>query len=156
MTPANSAPEATRQHYLVTLNRAHIRIYREDHPPGQSHPSVRPVEAFDFPNGLADYTDRNTDRAGRFQGPRGSGGIDERLPSREEEEKRVTDELSRRLNEFFRAHPRDSWDLAAPAAVYRALLGRLEPAARSRMRRALQKDLVKHPAGDLPAHFAAA
>jgi hypothetical protein len=159
------------QHFVITLDRGHLKIYREITAPGQT-PHLEVVNAMDFPQGRRSYTDRDTDQAGRFQsskrqaggasapgsGPSGRTGmsIDERLPMKEEEERRSVQTLSSELEGFLRSRPDATWDFAAPASLYNAVIGELSPDTRNRMKRSLSKDLVNQSSEEVRAHFAAA
>ena len=61
------------EHYIVAADHAHVRIFHQSQPPGQSAPSLVEVQALDFPAGKRSYTDRDTDTAGRFQGSKQQG-----------------------------------------------------------------------------------
>ena len=159
------------QHFVITLDRGHLRIYTEITAPGQT-PHLEIVEAMDFPQGKRSYTDRDTDQAGRFQGskhqaraPGAPGGapaartgmsIDERLPMKEEEERRSVQILGSELETFLRNRPDATWDFAAPPTLYNAVIGELSPDTRNRMKRSLSKDLVNQSGEEVRAHFAAA
>jgi hypothetical protein len=156
------------EHYIVTLDRGHLRIYSETTAPGQT-PRLEIVEAMDFPEGKHGYTDRDTDMAGRFNSskhqsaasgapggsPAGRTGmsIDERLPMKREEERRSVVMLAAELNQFLQHRPEASWDFAAAPSLYNAVLAELSPDTRRRMRRALSKDLVNQNSDEVRAHF---
>lgn len=145
-----------RNNYVVVLNRAHVRIYSEEQEPGQSKPALREVDAVDLPGGRAGYTDRETDEAGRFsKGQVGApgGGIDERLPMQRQEERRAAEDVAGVVNRFFRDRKDETWDLAVPAPLLKAVVERLDPGARSRLRKTVAKDLVKIAPAELKAHF---
>lgn len=98
------------------------------------------------------------DEAGRFPGGTAAkaGSIDERLPMYREGQKRICAELAHRVNEFFRIRPQAAWDFAAPEAIFHEVLNELEPGVRTRIRRALPKDLVHLGPAELVSHFAGA
>lgn len=147
------------EHFIVTLDRGHLRIYAEERAPGQATPRLALVEAMDFPAGTESYTAHETDQAGRFPGAlgrQGGGSIDERLPMRREVEKRRIEDLAGEVNSFLRTRPEASWDLAAPAEIQPLVLAQLAPSTRERLRRSLAKDLTNQPVAEVRAHFAAA
>lgn len=133
------------EHFIVTLDRGHLRIYAEERAPGQATPRLALVEAMDFPAGTESYTAHETDQAGRFPGAlgrQGGGSIDERLPMRREVEKRRIEDLAGEVNSFLRTRPEASWDLAAPAEIQPLVLAQLAPSTRERLCRSLVKDLT--------------
>lgn len=141
-------------HYYVILNRTQMQVYREDTPPGRSEPNCVLIEAFDFPEGHEGYTDSATDNAGRFPDARGPGmSTDERLPMQEENSRRQVAVIGRTLESFLQRHPHIRWDYAAGPALHHAVLDRLRPELRGGMDRAVQKDLTKISANELPAFF---
>lgn len=151
------------EHYVVTVDHGHLRIYAERMAPGQFTPTLVPVEAMDFPAGIKGYTDRETDMAGRFPGKRvmGNSGaghagmsIDERLPMRREEERRRARELASVLESFFDQREEASWDFAAGPDLNHAVLEHLSPPVRRRLRRSLPKDLVNQRSDEVREHFA--
>jgi hypothetical protein len=155
-----------REHYVVTADHGHLRIYIERNSPGQRAPALDQVEALDFPQGKKSYVDRDTDMAGRFasskhQGPgpgspvgRTGMSIDERLPMQREESRRRARELAAEIDAFLQRRPDASWDFAAGPELNTAVLELLSPAVRQRVRRTLAKDLVNQRGDEVRAHFA--
>ncbi len=159
------------EHYIVTLDRGHLRIYAETTAPDQT-PRLEIVEAMDFPEGKHAYTDRNTDMAGRFQSskhPAAASGapggnqpgrtgmsIDERLPMKREEERRGVALLASELEQFLQRRPDASWDFAATPALYNPVVAELSEDTRRRLKRSLSKDLVNQNSEEVRAHFASA
>lgn len=157
------------EHYIITVDHGHLRIYAERHPPGQQSPALEQVEAMDFPAGKNSYTDRETDVAGRFPGskknvagpgnPSGQPGrtgmsIDERLPMQREEERRRVKDLAAEVEAFLVGRPEASWDFAAGPALHNAVLELLSRSVRERLRRSVSKDLVNQRVDEVRAHFA--
>jgi hypothetical protein len=149
-------------HYVIALDQGHLRIYAERRDPNQHKPSLEAVEAVDFPNGKRPYFANDTSPQGRFPGA-GTGGsrhpgmsIDERLPMQEENKTRSAKQLAEEVETFLVGHPGATWDFAAGPDIHHAVLERISPGARQRLRRALAKDLVKHRPADLLAQFAEA
>lgn len=141
-------------HYIVVLNRSQLLVYREDAAPGRAEHHCVLVEAADFPASHENYTDRDTDMAGRFPRGTGEGGsIDERLPMQEEFSRRQVTTIARTLETFLRRHPHIRWDYAAGPALHYAVLDRLSPDLRGGLDRSVQKDLTKIPADELLQHF---
>lgn len=157
------------EHYIVTVDAGHLRIYQESTTPGQLTPSLRQVEAMDFPAGRQSYTDRDTDMAGRFQSskhqsvaPGAPGGtaagrsgmsIDERLPMQREEARRRARDLAAEIDSFFLKRPDATWDFAAGPDLNGVVLEQLTPQVRQRIKRSVAKDLVNHRTDELRAHF---
>jgi hypothetical protein len=156
------------EHYVVTVDHGHLRIYVERRPPGQKTTALDQVEAMDFPAGRKSYTDRESDMAGRFASSNhqaaGVGGptmrqgmsIDERLPMQREESRRRAKELAGEIDGFFRRRPDATWDFAAGPDLNNTVLDLLSPAVRRRMRRCVAKDLVNQRGDEVRAHFAGA
>lgn len=147
------------EHYIVTVDRGHLRIYTESHAAPRSTPSLEVVESMDFPEGRRSFTDQDTDVAGRFPGSKGRPdgmSIDERLPMKREVERRTIQLVASEVNLFLQNRPGGSWDLAAAPSMYRMMIDELSPDVRRRLKRALPKDLVNQRTEDLRAHFATA
>src|SRR4051812_25731862 len=156
------------EHYIVTLDQGHLRIFAERVAPGQYTPGLQQVEAMDFPAGKHNYSDRDTDQAGRFsgsknqaagmgapvKGARAGMSIDERLPMQREESRRRAKELAAEIENFFQHRPEASWDYAAGPELNSTVLEMLSPALRQRLRRSVSKDLVNQRMDEVRAHFA--
>lgn len=153
-------------HYFVTADQAHLRIYLTRQEPGQRQADLDLVESMDFPAGRQSYTDRDTSMAGRFQGSKhqapGPGGmavgragmsIDERLPMQEEEQRRRARDVAAEIETFFAARPGATWDVALAPAFKGAVLDKLSKNVRERLRHTLAKDLVNQRAEDVRAQF---
>lgn len=164
------------EHYFVSADQAHLRIYRQRQDPGQREADLDQVQAMDFPMGRNNYTDREASMAGRFasskhqaaapgapgNGPGASGvgrtgmGIDERLPMQREEERRRNRNIAEEIEVFFAGRPDATWDIAVPAGIQHAVVDQLSERVRRRLRRTIPKDLVNQPAADVRAHFVGA
>lgn len=143
-------------HFMAVIDRAHLRIYRVREPATRGSTQFELAEAFDLIAGHQQYTDRDTDQAGRFPGAQGRGGggsIDERLPMQTEQERRLAAELAGHLQRFFGAHANATWDYAAGPTIHHAVLERLPPAVRSRLGVALVKELVYQTPAQLRTHL---
>jgi len=141
-----------RENFFVVLNRGHLRIYAAD----KSTPEL--VESFDMPEGLRGYTDNDTDQAGRFPGTQGKGrgiggSIDERLPMQEEQQRRIVRESVKHVESFLASHPDAHWSFAAGPALQQPVLDELADDARSRLDKAIAKDLVNVRLTELPKYF---
>lgn len=154
---ARPGPEASPpEHFIVVLDRAHLNIYQVRNSGRAARARFDPVETAHLPAGLQHYTDRDADQAGRFGarvGPSG-GSIDERLPMRNEHERRLAADLADRLGRFLERHGHATWDYAAGPALHHAVLDRLASGVRARLDRALPKELVHQTPAELEAHFA--
>jgi hypothetical protein len=155
--PAHAIPGTTSSgHYIVLLDRGHLRIYSAEHPVGVRETRYVSVDAVDFTDGVKSYTSNDSDQAGRFPGSKGrpSGmSIDERLPMRNERDAKLAEQMAHRITRFLQQHNKATWDYSAGPALHQAVLDRLERDVRQRLRTALTKDLVHHPANDLRMHF---
>ncbi len=156
------------ENFVVTVDRGHLRIYAEHRAPGQT-PRLDLVEAMDFPQGKKSYTANDTDVAGRFNsskhqsgapgmpggimGGRSGMSIDERLPMKEEVERRNVKVIAEEVETFMRNRPNATWDFAAPPALHNAVIEALSEETRARMRRALAKDLANQSSEEVRAHF---
>lgn len=150
--PAPGAPD----HYAAVIDRAHLRIFRMQEPAGGGTMQFELAESFDLPAGRRQYTDRDTDSAGRFPGAEGRGGggsIDERLPMQSEQERRLVADLANFLARFFTEHQRATWDYAAGPGIHQAVLDRLSAPVRERLGVAVVKELVHHTPAELRAAF---
>lgn len=139
---------------IAVLNSTSLRLYREDQPPGALGPQFQVVEAADFPAGRRQYTDNDSDFAGRF--PRGAdnnSSIDERLPMQQEYQRRNATEIARELALFLARHPGLVWDYAAGPNLHHTVLDQLPTELRTRLDRAEIKDLTKLPPQELAQHF---
>lgn len=154
------------EHYIVTCDAGHLRIYAERNGPGQFTPTLQQVESMDFPAGRQSYTDRDTDMAGRHtssrsQGPGGAGvpagrtgmSIDERLPMKREEGRRRAKDLAAEIEHFFQQRPNATFDFAAGPDLNGVVIDALSPATRRRIKRSVAKDLVNQRLDELRAHF---
>src|SRR4051794_5946807 len=104
-------------HYVITADHGHLKIFAQRLAPGQSTPALDEVQAMDFPHGKSSYTADNTDVAGRFQGSRQQGrgpgapsarggmSIDERLPMQREEDRREIADVVTQIESFLQRQP---------------------------------------------------
>lgn len=158
-------PTVMNSHYFIIADLAQLRIFTENTRPGQSTPGLDEVYAMELSQGRADYTDNDTDMAGRFQGSKPQGpasgtpaahtgmSIDERLPMQREAQRRAVAELTRAIESFLVLHPAATWDFAAGPSTHNAVLEKLAPAIRSRLRESTPKDLVNHSVVELRERF---
>jgi hypothetical protein len=162
----NVRVRAMDEHFVITADQGHLRIFQERRDPAQATPALEEVQAMDFPTGIKGYTERDTDMAGRFQSSkqpvRGAGAptartgmsIDERLPMQREMERRRIRNLAEAINGFLASHPKATWDFAAGPGVHNAVLAAVSARSRGRLRQAVRKDLVHQATENLRAHFA--
>lgn len=154
-------------HYVIVADQGHLRFFAQTQAPEQMRPSLREVEALDFPLGVKSYAENDTDVAGRFQSSRSQASaagaptqrtgmsIDERLPMHREIDRRRNEEISRRIDAFLKERSEATWDFAAPAELERSFLEGVSSAARARLQRVVPKDLVHQPVSSLLDHFSA-
>lgn len=141
----------------VALDRSRLRVYREEIPlsPVEGREALKVVGSVDYPDGRTGYVGNETDVAGAFPPSGGHGhSIDERLPLKEEHERRLATQLATSLEPVLQAYPHDTWHLAAGPGLLQPVLGRLSPSVRERLGRALEKNLAQLPAHELRGHFA--
>lgn len=152
---ADVAATPSPEHYVVALDRAHLRIYHRREEPGVlNQAQFELAESIDFPAGKRHYTANESDHAGRFSAMgQARGSIDERLPMQEEHQRRVLADLAHFLDGFLSARPNARWDLAAGPALHHALLAALKPEVRARLRQSVAKDLVNQSPTELRTHF---
>lgn len=155
--PGHAIPQNDgNPHFVVLLDRGHLRIYSAEHPVGVRETRYVAVDAVDFTDGMKSYSSNDSDQAGRFPGSKGRPAgmsIDERLPMRTERDAKLADQMAERINRFFEAHPNATWDYSAGPALHKDVLERVNPGFRQRLSRTLTKDLVNQPANDLRTHF---
>jgi hypothetical protein len=149
------AAAAPPEHFVVVLDRAHLRVYQMREDPGVlSQAQFELAESIDFPAGKRRYTAQDTDQAGRFNSAgQTQGSIDERLPMQEEHQRRVLADLAHFLDAYLGERPKARWDLAAGPALLQPLLAAVKPAVRARLGQTLAKDLVHQSPAELRAHF---
>lgn len=156
-------------HYFVTADHGHLRIFLEQNEPGQREPGLKQVQAMDFPAGRQSYVARDTAMAGRFQSskhPSGAPGavgaptaartgmsIDERLPMLREEERRRARDVAQEIEAFFAGRRGAIWDFAGAPEIHNAVIDQLSERARQQLRRTFAKNLVNQRMEDVRAHF---
>lgn len=157
------------EHFFVTADQGHLRIFRERMEPGQRDVALDPIESMDFPAGVKSYSSRDTAMAGRFQGsktptgaPGASGGgghagmsIDERMPMHREQDRRRSRDVAAEIETFFAARPDATFDFAGAPDFYKTVVAQLTPQLRERIRRTIAKDLVNQRTADMRAHIVA-
>jgi hypothetical protein len=158
-------------HYFVTADHGHLRIYLERRAPGQREPGLEQVEAMDFPAGRQSYVARDTSMAGRFQSskhqsnaPGAPGGIaagrtgmsiDERLPMQREEEKRRARDVVAEIESFLAGRRDATWDFACAPELHNTVLEQLSDRVRQQLKHSVAKNLVNQRSEDVRAHFLA-
>lgn len=145
------------QKYLVTLDRARLRIYRFSQQPGQFTPSIQPVDALDLPQKRNPYFTHENDLAGRFSHSKGWAPAlpaDEVPPLQDEDQSRVVELLAERIGSFMEKNPNSTWKLAAGSALRDAVINALPESVRLRLDQVIAKDLVNVPPVELREHFA--
>jgi hypothetical protein len=98
-------------------------------------------------------SDNDTDQQGRFPGNGNGQSIDERLPMKNEKERRLAKTVAAGLEGFLKLHPRATWDFAAGPALHHAVLDQLDASVRRRMLRAELKELARAAPAELLTHF---
>ncbi|HEU5078254.1 MAG TPA: host attachment protein [Opitutaceae bacterium] len=153
------------EHYVILADDGHLKILQQRKSPGQISASLTQVDALDFPHGIQSYAEENTDVAGRFQGSRNASrasgsptartgmSIDERLPMKNEEQRRHAADVAGRIEAFLTQKPEATWDLAAGPAIINRILAELSPEVKTRLRNSVAKDLVHEPHRNIISHF---
>jgi hypothetical protein len=142
------------EHYIVTLDRARLRIYAESRDISRGVPRLEVVEAMDFPGN--DDDNENTDGQRPLVSGNTSRPQDERRSSGSREERKNVQTLATELNTFLQNRPAASWDFAAPSPIYDSVIRDLSPETAQRLRHTLSEDLVHQNAAGVREHFAAA
>ena len=156
VAPPERAAWAEPDHFVVLLDRGHLRIYAEEKPVGNHEARYVQVDSLDFPAGQNSYTDNDTDQAGRFPGSRGRPAgmsIDERLPMQRARDQKLAEQMAERITTFLQARPRATWDFAAGPAMNHAVLERLPKEPRARLQQTLTKDLTNFHPSELRGRF---
>lgn len=160
MWKSNTPTTALTETIFVVVDRGHFRAYLEEIPlkPGWA-PAIRSLENHDLLQGQEHERDRVTDQAGRFGNRTHLGGgegasIDERLPEKEERERRSVSALVAGIENLLQRHPYATWFLAATPPLYHPILERLSAPVHDRLLQSVAKDLTNLPAHELRGHFA--
>lgn len=134
------------EHYIVTIDRGHLRIYSEAKSAGHR---LEVVEALDLP------AQRNVVE---LKSPEGLSVpfATPRLPNKSRDDRRNHEVLAAELDAFLQNRPTASWDLAAAPSLYNLIIELLSPSTRRRLKRALSKALVNLRTDEVRAHFASA
>lgn len=142
------------ERYLITADRAHLRIYRYSQEPGQYTPSIQPVDALDLQEARHSYLD-GADLPGRFPTPAARGlAAEERAPLEMERDQELIEQLAERIAVFMQHNPNSTWDLAAPSTLHNQLVDSLPDAVRRRLNQIIPRDLVNVPPAELREQFA--
>lgn len=136
------------EHFIVTLDREHLRIYTENNTLGEALPKLEVVEVVDVP-------------AGGSANPFGvSNGLpastNRRTTGKRDEQRRALLELARELDAFLHGRPDASWDFAAAPSLFNSVIEQLSPDTRRRLKRVLSKDIVNRRAEEVHVQFATA
>lgn len=158
---SNTPTTALSETIFVVVDRGHFRAYLEEIPlkPGWA-PTIRSLENQELLEGQEHERDRVTDQAGRFGNRMHLGGgegasIDERLPEKEERERRSVSTLVVAIESLLQRHPYATWYLAATPPLHHPILERLSATVNDRLLQSVAKDLTNLPAHELRGHFAA-
>jgi hypothetical protein len=144
------------EHYIVTIDRGHLRIFAESKATGRRTPRLEVVEAMDFPsvtNSSAEDDASNDD--GSFDA-RPRRAFSERGSHRGSEARRNLELIAMELDTFLQNRPEASWDFAAAPSLYRAVIDELTPPTRQRLRRVVPRTMINQRADEVRAHFAGA
>lgn len=147
------------EHYVITADRRHLRIHRTVQRQGSAQPGLALVQEMEFSDTRDGPTGRETDQAGRFADSRGGrgqvlgGSIDERLPMKNEMDKRVTTRIAENITELLADEPQNVWSFAAGPDLHRAVLESVPSDIRGRLRKDLDKNLTSTPTAELAGHF---
>ncbi|MEO6002638.1 MAG: host attachment protein [Opitutus sp.] len=139
------------EHYIVTVDRGHLRIYSEGKSASRR---LEVVESLDFPT-QSGSTEREVDGAVNWS-PRPDSGLIEDLRLSGKAERRCNDVMAAELDSFLQNRPGASWDLAVAPSLFNLIIDRLSPGTRRRLKRALSQALANLRVDEVRAFFATA
>jgi Protein required for attachment to host cells len=140
------------ERYIITADRARLRIYRYSQEPGQLTPSIQPVDALDLqPAKKAVRTETPVTDDSFSPAAWSSPPIDHRADG--EHEKRAVGELAGTIEAFLSGVPHADWNFAAPSVLGDAILDNLSDPARRKLDQVVSKDLVNAPPAELRQYF---
>lgn len=141
--------------YLVLVAQGRFRVLERRRDAERSTSGWLEIANEASPFGGNAYTARETDQAGRFPKTLGQGGmsIDERLPMKEEEQRRMVEWLAGCIDNFMTPRPDEAWVFAAGPELHNPVLEALRPSVRSTLSESLQQNLINVPGDEAAAHF---
>ena len=127
------------EHYVVTVDFGHLRIFAErGAADGVVPPRLEVVESLDFPS---------SSRRRPANEPASAAAGDAR---------QNLDLLAAEVDTFLAHRPDASWDFAVAPSLYGAMMDEISIGTRSRLKRALPKDLASQNAEEVREQFATA
>jgi hypothetical protein len=144
-------------HYIVTIDRGHLRIFAEAKTGGLRTPRLEVVEAMDFPsvtNSSAEEQGRDSTNSDGSFDSRARRALSERGSHRGGEARRNLELIAMELDTFLQNRPEASWDFAAAPSLFRAVIDELSPPTRQRLRRVVPRTMINQRADEVRAHFA--
>jgi hypothetical protein len=141
--------------YIVLVAQGRFRVLERQLETMQSVPGWLEIANEAAPLAGNAYTDRETDQAGRFPKSIGQAGmsIDERLPMKEEEQRRLADWVAGCIENFMTPRPGEAWVFAAGPELHNPVLEALRPSIRETLAESLQQNLINMPAAEAAGHF---
>lgn len=140
----------------VAADRSRLRAYLA---PRTSLPlddgNLKTVASENYPDGRVSPADLVSDSAGRFPTAQSPGmSIDERLPLKEEHERRLVADVVSGIERCLAQHPDVPWHFAAGPGLSQAVVRQLAAPSRARLGRVLDRNLAQLPPHELRARFA--
>ena len=145
--------------FIITADRARLRIYRYAQAAGQFTPSLQPVNTTESaPRGAgisARAAGGASSRTSTFPSRVGGYPLQEHVGTHAEQVQPPTaEELAAQIATFLEKRADSTWDFGAPAAIQNEILDALPESVRRRLDRIVTKDVVNLPPVDLRSHFA--
>lgn len=146
------------ERYIFTADSTHLRGFREHSTRHQSTPTLIPVLTINFPSWRETNASPYWAQAGTHPGSRGNGATglaaNERLPVKEEHERRIATDIAIEINDFMLAHPAALWRIALPLDMEKRVRSLISDGVLRRMTACLPKNLAYLPPHELPSRFA--
>ncbi|MDA8083415.1 MAG: host attachment protein [Nitrospiraceae bacterium] len=139
---------------IITADLGHFKAYRVTKAPEESA-RVQLIESFDSLDGHWKFSERLSDKAGRFgkpwAGTATGSGEDHNIET--ENSKRIAKLISRDINELVGRNGCDGWYLAAAGKINNQILENLTPAVREKLEKNIAADLTRTGKSELLGHF---
>jgi Protein required for attachment to host cells len=140
---------------IILADLGHFCAYRLSHTPlGTGKLDL--IECFDSVEAHARYSEKVSDRPGKFGQARGkdwSKGYGEPHNTILENEKRLINNIATSINKIIGEEKCDSWCLAAQKTINGQIVNSLEPSILAKLAKNITADLTKADKFDLPARF---
>ena len=141
--------------FLVIADRGCVKAFEVENTPTHG-PMPRLTATFQISAEPDRYREEYSDRLGSFPngGTQGKGNsVAERHSVGEELQARALREVAKHIDQLLSRHHPTSWGFAAPAEIARAVLKKLQPDTRARLKRVVKHDLINVDAKALIGQF---